>query len=224
MFNPHVCFPESFCLCSIRVHLVFWGTRERWLLLCLSFAEAVCCIGRCDFVMRALKVGGLVYMLKNHKIKVCCRKSSSETRPALFCFSLFCSPSLFPQNVSSCCICTEVQFLTIWCIPVIKKNAFHPSIKDDLATSLFLTPSVFWVLWCYWSLKAAPFILNWWFHQSGTHTDTDSGFTVCTGQLADKRIHDEWCSCIKEDIWFHFCTSVWPTLEGLLSSPSDISE
>ncbi len=110
VFNPHVCFPESFCLCSIRVHLVFWGTRERWLLLSFSFAEAVCCIGRCDFNMRASKVGGLVYVLKNRKIKVYCRESSSETKPAFFRLSLLCFPPFFPQDVLSCCNSAEVQF------------------------------------------------------------------------------------------------------------------
>lgn len=89
-YNPRVCFPESFCLCCIRVHLAFWGTRLRWLLLSFSFAEAVCCIGRCDFNMQASKVGGLVHMLKNHKIKVYCSESSSETKPAFFgCCSAF---------------------------------------------------------------------------------------------------------------------------------------
>lgn len=103
VFNPHVCFPERFCLCCWRAHLVFWGTRERWLLLSFSFAEAVCCIGRCDFYMRASKVGGLVYMQKNHKIKVYCSESSSETETSLFLvvFVLFSPHFFFPWDLTS---------------------------------------------------------------------------------------------------------------------------
>lgn len=101
VFNPHVCFPESVCLCCIRVHLVFWGARERWLLLSFSFAEAVCCIGRCDVNMRASKVGGLVYMLRNHKIKVYCSESSSETKWAFFWLSFF---SAFPPSLVISCL------------------------------------------------------------------------------------------------------------------------
>lgn len=90
VLSPRVCFPESFCLCCRRVHLVFQRERERerWLLLSFSFLLRRCaCIGRCDFYMRASKVGGLVYVpKKNHKIKVCCSESSSETSPTFFFF------------------------------------------------------------------------------------------------------------------------------------------
>ena len=83
VLSPRVCFPESFCLCCRRVHLVFLSLslswvpqkgerererekeRERWLLLSFSLLLRRCARrGRCDFYMRASKVGGLVYVPK----------------------------------------------------------------------------------------------------------------------------------------------------------------
>lgn len=57
VFNPHICVPESLCLCWIRVRLVFWGTRERWLLLSFSFAEAVSLHRQVWFLHASLKSG-----------------------------------------------------------------------------------------------------------------------------------------------------------------------
>lgn len=68
--NPHILFPRKllFVLCkgAFGFSEAFEREIERWLLYRSCFAEAACCIGRCDFSMRASKEGGFGFMQKNH--------------------------------------------------------------------------------------------------------------------------------------------------------------
>lgn len=65
-------------------------------LLSSSFAEAVCCTGRCDFNMQASKVGGFMYMLKKTTRSKCTAVNlvQRQNQPFFFAFVL-----LFPSFI-----------------------------------------------------------------------------------------------------------------------------